>query len=198
MQEANVHRASSGKVMVQAQTRIYDAVGHATNVRIQEAPNFIFLVSSPQPDTINAACPPVTTRTTITTTTINTTTINTTIHPNGRVETKVTKEVAAPAPAPAAAADSASASASRRTLRRAERRRRQKQGVRQRQQQQQKQEQEQPEVVVKEEEEDLGITSCRSLNPLNSAVVGRSDAKTKIVTDTLARGTISQEQYIHH
>ncbi|KAM3449074.1 hypothetical protein MY3296_007272 [Beauveria thailandica] len=171
MQEANVHRASSGKVMVQAQTRIYDAVGHATNVRIQEAPNFIFLVSSPQPDTINAACPPVTTRTTITTTTINTT-----IHPNGRVETKVTKEVAAPAPAPAAAADSASASASRRTLRRAERRRRQKQGVRQRQQQQQqqKQEQEQPEVVVKEEEEDLGITSCRSLNPLNSAVVGRS------------------------
>ncbi|KAM3442148.1 hypothetical protein MY4824_001160 [Beauveria thailandica] len=118
--------------MVQAQTRIYDA----------------------------AACPPVTTRTTITTTTINTTTINTTIHPNGRVETKVTKEVAAPAPAPAAAADSASASASRRTLRRAERRRRQKQGVRQRQQQQQKQEQEQPEVVVKEEEEDLGITSC--------------------------------------
>ncbi|KAM3440939.1 hypothetical protein NHJ13734_003076 [Beauveria thailandica] len=149
--------------MVQAQTRIYDA----------------------------AACPPVTTRTTITTTTLNTT-----IHPNGRVETKVTKEVAAPAPA--AAADSASASASRRTLRRAERRRRQKQGVRQRQQQQQKQEQEQPEVVVKEEEEDLGITSCRSLNPLNSAVVGRSDAKTKIVTDTLARGTISQEQYIHH
>ncbi|KAM3547790.1 hypothetical protein MY1884_002101 [Beauveria asiatica] len=71
MQEANVHRASSGKVMVQAQTRIYDA----------------------------AACPPVTTRTTITTTIINTT-----IHPNGRVETKVTKEVAAPAPAPAAAA----------------------------------------------------------------------------------------------